>query len=241
MDTKEQHIFTHFEELRRRLLVVLISFIVSCCGGFVYVDQMYDWLVMDLDGKLAILGPTDILWVYFVIAGSVAVGITIPIAGFQVWQFVKPALSQKERTATLMYIPALAVLFAAGISFGYFVLFPMVLSFMQKIAADQVIMMYTADKYFRFLMNMTLPFGLLFELPVVVMFLTKLGILNPSRLAKARKLAYFLLIVISISITPPDFISDILVTVPLLILYEASVTLSRIVYFKRSSSGTQFD
>jgi sec-independent protein translocase protein TatC len=93
--------------------------------------------------------------------------------------------------------------------------------------------MFTADKYFRFMINLTLPFGVLFEMPLVVMFLTKLGILNPNRLAKSRKLSYFALIVISILITPPDFISDILVIVPLLLLFEVSVTISKMVYKKK--------
>lgn len=73
---------------------------------------------------------------------------------------------------------------------------------------------FTADKYFRFVMNMTLPFGVLFELPVVIMFLTSLGILNPYVLTKIRKYAYFVLVVISVIISPPDFMSDILVTIP---------------------------
>jgi sec-independent protein translocase protein TatC len=83
------------------------------------------------------------------------------------------------------------------------------------------------------MLNLTLPFGCLFEMPAVVMFLTRLGIINPLKLVKARKIAYFLLIVVSILITPPDFISDVLVIIPLLLLYELSITLSKIVYRKR--------
>ena len=93
-------------------------------------------------------------------------------------------------------------------------------------------MVFTADKYFTFMLNLTLPFGFLFEMPLV-MFLTRLGIVNPTRLAKARKLSYFVLIVVSVLITPPDFMSDFLVMIPLLVLYEISVTLSRIVYRKK--------
>lgn len=98
--------------------------------------------------------------------------------------------------------------------------------------------MFTADRYFRFMVNLSLPFGFLFEMPLVVMFLTRLGILNPYRLAKARKLSYFLLIVVSILITPPDFISDFLVMIPLLVLFEVSVTLSAFVYKKRLREET---
>lgn len=144
-----------------------------------------------------------------------------------------PALTKEERKVTLSFIPGLFLLFMMGISFGYFVLFPIVLGFLMKLSAGQFETMFTADKYFRFMISLSLPFGFLFEMPLVVMFLTKLGILNPIRLAKARKLSYFALIVVSIMITPPDLISDILVIVPLLLLYEVSVTISKIVYKKR--------
>lgn len=103
-------------------------------------------------------------------------------------------------------------------------------------SAGQFEMMFTADKYFRFMINLVLPFGFLFEMPLVVMLLTRLGILNPVRLAKDRKVSYFFLVVVSIMITPPDFISDILVIIPLLVLYELSVTISKIVYKKKIGS-----
>jgi sec-independent protein translocase protein TatC len=93
--------------------------------------------------------------------------------------------------------------------------------------------MFTAEKYFRFMINLILPFGILFEMPLVVMFLTRLGIINPAVLKKSRKISYFVLVIISILITPPDIISDILVIVPLLVLYEVSVQLSNMVYRKR--------
>jgi sec-independent protein translocase protein TatC len=124
-------------------------------------------------------------------------------------------------------------LFVSGLGFGYFILFPMVLAFLTGLSNDQFSLMFTAEHYFRFMLNLCLPFGFLFEMPLVVLFLTRLGVLNPLRLARARKLSYFALIVISVLITPPDFISDIVVIVPLLLLYELSVTISRVVYKKR--------
>lgn len=236
MDKREMHVYSHLEEMRKRIMITLGAFAAALAAAFIYAKPIYNWLVQDLQEPLSILGPTDILWVYLMISGVFAIAVTIPVAALQLWDFVKPALTEPERKAALAYIPALALLFAAGIGFGYFVLFPMVLSFLKEMAAGQVNALYTADKYFRFMLNLTLPMGLLFEMPVVVMFLTKIGVLNPIRLAKARKISYFGLIVISVMITPPDFISDILVTVPLLILYEFSLTLSKWVYKKKLSS-----
>lgn len=227
---EEMNLVDHLDEMRSRVIKTLIAFVVSLIAAFIFVKDIYHWLVRDLDDKLAILGPSDILWVYMMISGVFAIAVTIPVAAYQIWRFVAPALSKEERNITLSFIPGLFILFIIGISFGYFVLFPIILSFLTTLSAGQFETMFTADKYFRFMINLTLPFGFLFEMPVVVMFLTRLGILNPIRLAKARKLSYFMLIVVSILITPPDFISDILVIVPLLVLYEISVTLSKYVY-----------
>lgn len=224
----------HLDELRRRIIFTLIAFIVSLCGAFVYVKEMYRWLVRDLDQKLAILAPSDIVWVYLMLAGVVAIAVTIPVAGLQLWRFVKPALSVREQKMTLAYIPSLALLFITGISFGYFIIYPMVLSFLEKMAGDFETV-YTANKYFAFMLNMTVPFGFLFEMPAIVMFLTSLGILNPKRLAKARKLSYFALTITAVMITPPDIVSDILVIMPLLLLYEISVTLSKWVFRKQAA------
>lgn len=233
MENKELHLVDHLEEIRRRLIMTLLAFVSFLIANFIFVQDIYKWLVKDLDGKLAILGPSEILWVYLMIASVFAIAATIPVAAYQTWRFVAPALNPEESKVTIRFIPGLFLLFIAGISFGYFVLFPIVLGFLTSLSAGQFETMYTAEKYFRFMINLTLPFGFLFEMPLVVMFLTRLGILNPIRLAKARKLSYFGLIVISVLITPPDLLSDVLVIIPLLVLYEVSVSMSKIVYRKK--------
>jgi sec-independent protein translocase protein TatC len=233
MEDKELQLVDHLDELRKRIIISAVAFVVFFIIGFIYVTDIYDWIVRDLDVKLIVLGPSDIIWVYFMIATVIAIAGTIPVMASQLWMFVKPALKPIERKITLSYIPALFMLFIVGIAFGYFIIFPMVLEFLVKMGADMFVTNFTAEKYFRFLMNMTLPFGVLFELPAVVMFLTSLGIINPFVLTKIRKYAYFVLILIAIVITPPDFMSDFVVTLPLLLLYEISINLSKVVYKKR--------
>ncbi len=165
--------------------------------------------------------------------GVLAIAATIPVAAFQTWRFVAPALTDRERRAALFYIPGLFTFFILGIVFGYVVLFPLVLQFLIGLSAGHFQTMFTAEHYFRFMMNLTLPFGFLFEMPLIVMFLTSLGILNPAKLSKMRKISYFALIVVSVVITPPDFISDVLVIAPLLVLYELSISLSALIYRKK--------
>jgi sec-independent protein translocase protein TatC len=233
MEDKELQLVDHLDELRKRIIISAVAFVVFFIAGFIYVTDIYDWIVRDLDVKLIVLGPSDIIWVYFMIATVIAITGTIPVLASQLWMFVKPALKPIERKITLSYIPALFILFIVGISFGYFIIFPMVLEFLVSMGADMFVTNFTAERYFRFILNMTLPFGVLFELPAVVMFLTSLGIINPFVLAKIRKYAYFVLILIAIVITPPDFMSDFVVTLPLLLLYEISINLSKFVYKKR--------
>jgi sec-independent protein translocase protein TatC len=233
MEDKELQLVDHLDELRKRIIISAVAFVVFFILGFIYVTDIYDWIVRDLDVKLIVLGPSDIIWVYFMIATVIAITGTIPVLASQLWMFVKPALKPIERKITLSYIPALFILFIVGISFGYFIIFPMVLEFLVSMGADMFVTNFTAERYFRFILNMTLPFGVLFELPAVVMFLTSLGIINPFVLAKIRKYAYFVLILIAIVITPPDFMSDFVVTLPLLLLYEISINLSKVVYKKR--------
>jgi sec-independent protein translocase protein TatC len=241
MNGTEAHLTHHLAELRKRILITLGCFLVALCGAFVYVEPLYRWITRDLDHPLQTLGPTDIVWVYLMLAGVFAIAITIPMAGFQLWRFVSPGLRPFERRASLAYIPALAALFAVGLTFGYFIVYPMVLSFLDSLATGNLQTNYTAEKYFRFLLHMTVPFGVLFEMPAIVMFLTTVGILNPVRLARGRKLAYLILTVTAVTITPPDLVSDILVIVPLFLLYEISVGLSRIVFSRRKSRLAAMD
>ncbi|WP_261132177.1 twin-arginine translocase subunit TatC [Bacillus sp. Marseille-Q3570] len=230
---QELELVDHLGELRKRILIVGASFLAFFIIGFIFVEQIYQWLVRDLNTELALLGPTDILWIYFKIAGVVAISLTIPMAAYHTWRFVVPALEATQQKATLMLIPALFLLFIVGIGFGYAIVFPTVLNFLQGLSDDGFQMFYTTEKYFNFLFQMTVPFGFLFEMPVVVLFLTALGILNPARLKKSRKICYFVFTVLAVVLTPPDFLSDILVLVCLVVLFEISITISAFVYRKK--------
>lgn len=232
MAEKDLNLIEHLEELRKRLIITVSIFLLSFIIGFIYVEDIYKWLVKDLDVKLLVLGPSEIIWIYFMLATVIAIAITIPVLAMQIWLFVKPALLENEVKATLAYIPALFLLFLGGLAFGYFAILPMILDFLLGLGEGMFETTFTAEKYFGFVLNMTVPFAILFELPVVTMFLTSIGIINPFVLQKLRKYAYFVLVLIAVTITPPDFMSDFIVTVPLLLLYEISISLSKIV-FKR--------
>ncbi|MBU9722093.1 MULTISPECIES: twin-arginine translocase subunit TatC [Bacillaceae] len=233
MSEQSMNLLDHLDELRKRIMITLASFIFFFIISFIFVRDIYEWFVKDLDMTLTILGPLDIIWVFFSIAGVAALALTVPVLIFQIWLFVKPALSQKEQKVTLMYIPASFVLFIGGLLFGYFVVIPIVFQFLMGLGEDLFNPMFTPNNYFQFVIRMTVPFSILFEMPLVVMFLTSLGILSPEWMRKNRKYAYFALVVLSVLISPPDFLSDVLVIIPLLLLYEVSISLSSVVFRRK--------
>ena len=138
MEDKELNIIDHLDELRTRLIMTLAAFIIFFIVGFMYVEEIYNLLVRDLDVKLIVLGPSDIVWVYFMIAAVIASAGTIPVLATQVWLFVKPALKPIERKISLSYIPALFLLFIVGLCFGYFVIFPTIMNFLIELGGEMM-------------------------------------------------------------------------------------------------------
>lgn len=220
----------HLSELRKRLIIITIVFIVSLAIGFGIASDILTLIKAQptaVNVEWNVFGFTDGIMIYFKCALILGILITLPIALHQIWLFVKPGLSDEEAKGTYLFIPASFLLFVAGISFSYFILFPMMLNFMsdinQSIGATET---YGMNQYFSFMFNLVLPVGIVFEMPVVVMFLTKLGIVTPASLRKMRKVAYFALVVLGVLISPPDFLSDILIIIPLFVLFEISIFVS---------------
>ncbi|WP_226682965.1 twin-arginine translocase subunit TatC [Sutcliffiella horikoshii] len=230
----EQTFFlAHMAELRKRLLMILFIYVSIFLVSFFQVGKVYAWIMKAAKVELTVLGPSEIVWVYFMLASTCALAAVIPFAAYQLWAFIKPALKPEERKSTVLFIPVLFILFATGLSFGYFVVFPKVFSFVVALSEGMFQTMFTAEKYFRFLFQITIPLALIFELPAVVWFLTKIGVLTPTMMTKNRKYVYLAMVIISAMITPPDLLSQVFVLIPLTLLYEASIFLCGWVYGKR--------
>jgi sec-independent protein translocase protein TatC len=168
--------------------------------------------------------------------------LTLPVALYHIWAFVKPGLRPEEQKATLMYIPGAIILFLAGLAFGYFVVFPMAFLFSSSITKTiSITETYGIAQYFAFMFNIVIPVSLVFELPVIVMFLTKLRILNPKRMGKLRRYAYMILVIVAAVITPPDMLSAIIVFIPMILLYEFSVLLSKLVYRRQAAQDQAWE
>ncbi|XOI97787.1 twin-arginine translocase subunit TatC [Paenibacillus polymyxa] len=240
---EEMSITEHLSELRKRLIYVLSIFVLGLIAGFFVADPVYQYLTKAESAKGFVLHAFsfwDGIGIYMKIAGLFSLIITLPFTVYQIWKFVSPGLKPRERKATLKYVPYVFLLFLTGMAFSYYVIFPMALAFTTAITEKMgLVETYGMKQYFSFLFGIVLPVSLLFELPLLIMFLTGLRILNPIRLRKMRRVAYFVLIFIAVVITPPDFISDLLVMIPLLLLYEISVLLSAIVYRKQLAADEE--
>lgn len=232
----------HLNELRKRILFSFVFFIVAVIFGFIVASPVIQWLKPNyLSWNAFALG--DALGVYIKVATLIGFALSLPFFLYQIWAFVRPGLEQKEQKAALRFIPAATMLFFLGLSFGYFILFPMIIQFMRTITeAAGATLILGLHQYFSFLFGIVVPVAILFELPIVVIFLTRIRVLNPILLRKFRKYAYLLLVITATIITPPELITEILVAIPLLLLYEISVILSNRVYKKqiienKTSSG----
>lgn len=227
----------HLQELRKRLMWVIACLLFGLVIGLICAKPVILFLKEAPPANTItwnVFSPWDALKLYMNVGLIVGILITLPVAMYHLWAFVKPGLREVEQKATVKYIPFAFLLFVMGLAFGYYVVFPLAFHFTTAISKSLDIQeMYGAAQYFSFMFNIILPLSLLFELPIIVLFLTKLRILNPARLGKFRRIAYMVLVILSTIITPPDALSAILVAIPLIFLYEASVVLSRVIYRKQ--------
>lgn len=236
MSQQDMTVYEHLEEVRKRLMIVIVFFFIAAIGGLFLAKPIIHYLQHADEAAALTMNAfrvTDPLKIYFQMAFVIGVILTSPVILYQLWAFVSPGLHERERRVTLSYIPASVLLFLGGLAFSYFILFPYIIHFMMKLSGDlNIEQVIGINEYFQFLFETTIPFGFLFQLPVITLFLTRLGIVTPLFLGQIRRYAYFVLLVIAALITPPDIVSHMMVSVPLFILYEVSVLISRIGYKK---------
>lgn len=237
MDPKELPIIEHIEELRKRLIICAVFFVIALIAGFYVAEPIIKFIQHDNEELEALtlnaFKVSDPLTVYLEVSFFVALILTSPVILYQLWAFITPGLYESERKATLKYIPYSFVLFLVGLLFSYFILFPNVMNFMMNLSERLDIQQTIGiNEYFSFLFKLVIPFGFLFQLPVITLFLSRLGVLNPNLMSKFRKYSYFVLFVIAVLISPPDLISYILMSIPLFVLYEISIAIAKIGYKK---------
>lgn len=220
---ERETLVSHLSDLQKQLIKGAGIFLFFLIGVFSTINL---WLPYVTRGHpLIILGPLEVVKFYMSISTAIAFGLSLPFLCHFTWKFVQPGLTDKETRFLKLYSPVMLLLFLSGIAFGYFIVNPLSYSFLLSLGAVNFDIMVSAQEYMRFLLMTTTPIGLLFELPIVTLFLSAIGVLTAESMKKVRKWSYLVLAIVSALITPPDFISQLLVLIPMALLYEASIAL----------------
>jgi sec-independent protein translocase protein TatC len=226
---------SHLLELRDRLLRVIVAMLVVFIALFPFANKLYTLLAKPMLAKLPAGGQmiaTEVTTPFFVpikVALMTAFLITLPFTLYQAWAFVAPGLYPQERKTSLPMITSGVVLFLLGMAFCYFLVLPMVFGFITRVAPEGVAVMTDIGKYLDFVLTLFIAFGITFEVPIVVIVLVKLGVVSVDKLKEIRP--YFIVgaFVIAAIVTPPDVISQIMLAVPLWLLFEFGIFMARFV------------
>jgi len=219
----------HLEELRARAIKSVIFIIAASCLLYGFVDIILPSLVKPV-GKLVFIAPQEAFIARIKISFFGGLFLSAPIILYQIWKFVSSGLKPNERKYTLIFGPLSLVFFFLGAFFGYLIIVPIGIRFLLGFATDLITPMISVSKYISFVGILTLSFGVIFEMPLISLFLTKIGLVTPKFLSSKRKHAVVLIFIIAAILTPPDIITQCLMALPLLILYEISIIFSKFVH-----------
>ena len=231
----EMPFWDHLEELRWRLIKSIIAILIGAGFSYAYSDIIMYWLInptesLSIDLNLQVLKITSMFTVKLSVAlfGGMILG--LPVILYQFWRFISQAFEDKYGVAVIFTVLFSSAFFLLGMSFAYFVIIPFSLAFFTSLTAETIDVAYnfTLEGYLMYILWLIFGCGLLFQLPVISIFFTKIGILTPAFLREYRKFAVVVFLILGAVLTPPDPVSQILIVVPLIILYEFSILISKL-------------
>lgn len=221
----------HLEELRARIIKSLIFIVATSVVLYAFTDVILRFVVRPV-GKVVFISPAEAFITSIKLALFGGLFLSSPYVLYQVWAFISAGLGKRERRNASLFGIFSFILFLVGCLFGYFVIVPIGMKFLLGFATDFVIQMISVEKYVSFVAILSLTFGIVFQLPLAALFLTKIGIVTPQFLSKNRKYAIVIIFIVAAIFTPPDVITQCLMAVPLLVLYELGIFLSRLTSHK---------
>ena len=247
----EMPFLEHLEELRWRILWSLLAVVLGTVVGFVFV---YYFGVMELlmrpmraaytdpDFRLIYLSPADPFFITLKLAVVVGVILAFPIIVYQIWAFLSPALEKHEKRTIVPALYLGLILFSAGVALAYFIALPLTMTFFQNFQAEFLEEQLEVGKTLAFITKLLIGFGVIFELPVVVMILSALGLVTPEFLKSKRRHAMVLITVLASFLTPGDVITlTIMLMVPLFFLYEFSIFLSKMIWRRKRAREKEME
>ncbi len=230
-----QPLIEYLLELRRRLMWTIGGLLLCFLALMPFAQQLYTFVAQPLMATLPAgtsMIATDVIAPFFVpvkVTLMAAFLLSLPHTLYQVWAFIAPALYQNEKRLVMPLVLSSVLLFFAGMAFAYFLVFPLVFKFLAGVTPVGVNMATDIDKYLSFILGMFVAFGATFEVPVVVVLLNRMGVVSLAQLRLARPYVIVGAFVLAAVITPPDVISQVLLAVPLIVLYEAGLWFCRFI------------
>lgn len=232
---KNMTLVQHFSELRRRILWTLLIFVMAFFVGVYFAPQIQDFLTAPLlkvwpDGGVLYSGLSDGMMISFSLGFTFAIFLVLPVIMWHVWAYVAPGLKNKERNFILPFLVLSPVLFLIGAAFAFWGLFPVVFKFFVELnlsAPVPAVVMPAARDYLGFAIGLLKVFGIAFQLPLILVLLNRVGVLGRGRMVKMRRYAIVLIAVVAAVLTPPDVVSQILLAIPLWLLFELSILFMR--------------
>jgi sec-independent protein translocase protein TatC len=238
----------HLDELRKRLITCFIAVGVGFVLAYGFKEKLFEILthplvsVMKGGDKIIYTGVAEAFFTYMKVALIAGVGVASPVIVYQFWMFVAPGLYEKERRLIIPIVFLSTVFFVGGALFGYFIVFPVGFEFLMSFSTETIRPMPSMREYLGFASTMLLSFGLVFELPILITFLAKLGVVTVKFLKKNRKYAILINFIIAAILTPsPDAVSQLLMAVPMMLLYEISIIGAKIFGKKPATPESEAD
>ncbi|MFO8091343.1 MAG: twin-arginine translocase subunit TatC [Desulfatiglandaceae bacterium] len=223
----------HLEELRSRLVASAIAVGIGFAICYIFAEQLFLILaspltnVMPEGDFLIFTSLPEMFFTYLKVSFVSGFLLASPVVFYEMWMFIAPGLYRNEKKLVIPFVTISTLLFVGGSLFAYFIVFPFGFKFFLGFSSDFVKAFPSVKQYFSFSIKLLFAFGLVFEMPVVIFFLTKMGLVTTAFLKKNRKYALLLIFVVSAILTPPDVITQCMMAVPLLTLYEVGILVSR--------------
>jgi sec-independent protein translocase protein TatC len=215
----------HLEELRKRIFYSLIALCAAAVVGFFISQRVLDLLTRSVP-NFVFLAPAEAFVVHLKVALITGLFLAAPVIFYQFWRFVRPALQKHEVKYIVLAVVVSSVLFATGVAFAYLVVVPVAMKFLLSFETPKLQPMISISEYVGTVGTFLLASGVMFQLPVIMFFLTKLGVVTPKLLMKNQRIAVVLVFVVAAILSPPDIFSQSLMAVPLLVLFELGVLAS---------------
>jgi sec-independent protein translocase protein TatC len=240
MDNDEKQPFlSHLEELRKRLVVCAIAVGIGFVVSYIFSERLFNLLVAPLKAvmpegdQMIFTNLPEMFFAYIKVAFIAGILVAAPLIFYELWMFVAPGLYRNEKKLMAPFVISSTILFVGGSLFGYFIVFPFGFKFFIEFSNESVKALPSVKQYFSFSLKLLFAFGLVFELPVIMFFLSKLGLVTPEFLKKKRKYAILLTFVMAAILTPPDVITQCMMAGPLIVLYEIGILVARLARKKK--------